>query len=178
MNYYSFQVIFNPWKSVRMAILSKHKKFYETLEMNYYSFQVIFNPWKSIRMTMLSKHNHGRSRVADSTREISGLCSLLVRVAGKLMRTLIWGWVRKLRVDKWSIIGWEGWEWIKRYSKLIGGSPRLCWLRTTSCWATWNKHWIVLTHVEFMGPINLVASVTSWWNRNRYSKIVVGGRMR
>jgi hypothetical protein len=44
MNYYSFQVIFNPWKSVRMAMLSKHKKFYETLEMNYYSFQVIFNP--------------------------------------------------------------------------------------------------------------------------------------
>jgi hypothetical protein len=89
MNYYSFQVIFNPWKSVRMAMLSKHKKFYETLEMNYYSFQVISNPWKSVRMAMLSKHNHGRSRVADSTRKISGLCSLLVRVAGKLMRTLI-----------------------------------------------------------------------------------------
>jgi hypothetical protein len=33
-------------------------------------------------MTMLSKQDNGRSRVASSTREISGLCSLLVRVVG------------------------------------------------------------------------------------------------
>jgi hypothetical protein len=31
---------------------------------------------------MLSKQDHGRSRVASSTREISGLCPLLVRVVG------------------------------------------------------------------------------------------------
>jgi hypothetical protein len=33
-------------------------------------------------MTMLSKHDHDRSRVVGSTCEISGLCSLLVRVVG------------------------------------------------------------------------------------------------
>jgi hypothetical protein len=31
---------------------------------------------------MLSKQDHGRSRVVRSTREISGLCCLLVRVVG------------------------------------------------------------------------------------------------
>jgi hypothetical protein len=33
-------------------------------------------------MAMLSKQDHGRSRVASSTHEISGLCSLLVTVVG------------------------------------------------------------------------------------------------
>jgi hypothetical protein len=33
-------------------------------------------------MALLSKQDHGRSRVAGSTRKISGLCSLLDRVAG------------------------------------------------------------------------------------------------
>jgi hypothetical protein len=33
-------------------------------------------------MAMLSKQDHDRSRVAGSTREISGLCSYLIRVVG------------------------------------------------------------------------------------------------
>jgi hypothetical protein len=31
---------------------------------------------------------------------------------------------------------------------------------------------------DLWGPRNLVASVTAWSNRNRYSIVVVGGRMR
>jgi hypothetical protein len=31
---------------------------------------------------------------------------------------------------------------------------------------------------DLLGPINLVASVTAWSNCNRYSLVVVGGRMR
>jgi hypothetical protein len=38
-----------------------------------------------------------------------------------------------------------------RYSGLCGGSLRLGRLWTTSCWALWNKHWIVLAHAGFMG---------------------------
>jgi hypothetical protein len=35
-------------------------------------------------------------------------------------------------------------------------------------WRMWN----------LWGPINLVASITALSNRNHYSKVVVGGRMR
>jgi hypothetical protein len=31
---------------------------------------------------------------------------------------------------------------------------------------------------DLWGPVNLVTSVTAWSNRNRYSKVLVGGRMR
>jgi hypothetical protein len=31
---------------------------------------------------------------------------------------------------------------------------------------------------DLWGPENLVASVTAWSNRNRYSLVYVGGRMR
>jgi hypothetical protein len=31
---------------------------------------------------------------------------------------------------------------------------------------------------DLWGPVNLVAFVTAWSNHNRYSKVVVGGRMR
>jgi hypothetical protein len=49
--------------------------------------------------------DHGRSRVAGSTSEISGLCSLLDRVVGyKVMRTLIWDQARKLSVGMWRIL--------------------------------------------------------------------------
>jgi hypothetical protein len=68
----------------------------------------------------------------------------------KLISSLIWDWARKLRAIMWSITRWEGWEWIRRYSGPLGGIPRLCRLRTASCWALWNKHWTVLTHAEFM----------------------------
>jgi hypothetical protein len=37
---------------------------------------------KPVRMAMLSIQDHDRSRVAGSTREILGLCSLLFRVVG------------------------------------------------------------------------------------------------
>jgi hypothetical protein len=52
--------------------------------MHYYSFQFIHDPIivKPIIMAMLSIHDHDRSRMAGSTHEILGLCSLLVRVVG------------------------------------------------------------------------------------------------
>jgi hypothetical protein len=31
---------------------------------------------------------------------------------------------------------------------------------------------------DLWGPLNLEASITAWSNRNRYSKVVVGWRMR
>jgi hypothetical protein len=112
---------------------------------------LILSWWKFVRMSMLSKQDHSRSRVTASTREISGLCSLLVRVVGyKVDKLLNLRLARKLRAIMWSITRWEGWEWIRRYSGPLGGIPRLCRLRTASCWALWNKHWTVLTHAEFM----------------------------
>jgi hypothetical protein len=73
-----------------------------------FKLSLILSWWKSIRMAMLSKQDHGRSRVAGSTREISGLCSLLDRVVGyKVDKHL------NLRLGEetkgWQVenIGWE-----------------------------------------------------------------------
>jgi hypothetical protein len=62
-------------------------------------------------------------------------------------------------------------------SELRGGSPCPCWLRTDHL-ALVNKFDYVLALEDLWSPVNLVASVTAWSNHNRYSMVVVGGRMR
>jgi hypothetical protein len=94
---------------------------------------------------------------------------------GKLISSLIWDWARKLRLGKWSTISWERWEWIKRYLGLLGGSPCPGRLRTVSCWALWNMHWMYWRMRDSWGSINIVASVTAWSNYNCYSMVDVGG---
>jgi hypothetical protein len=68
--------------------------------------------------------------------------SMIQFYIGKLICSLIWDWVRKLRVCEWSITGWEWWEWIRRYSGLLSGSPHLCRLRTALCWVSMSKYWL------------------------------------
>jgi hypothetical protein len=60
-------------------------------------------------MAMLSKQDHGRSRVAGFTHEISGLCSLLVRVVGyKVAKHLNLRLGKKTKCRQVKNIGWEG----------------------------------------------------------------------
>jgi hypothetical protein len=68
-----------------------------------------------------------------------------------LMTTLIWDWVRELRVGKWRILNGKVESGLILDSELLGGSPRLGRLRTASCWSMWNKHWLVLAHARFFG---------------------------
>jgi hypothetical protein len=72
-------------------------------------------------MTMLSKQDHDRSRVAGSTHEISGLCSLLVRVICYKVNKLL-----NLRLAK-ETKGWQV-EYHRmgrvRVDKKIFGAPR------------------------------------------------------
>jgi hypothetical protein len=85
-------------------------------------------PWSyrgenPLELLCLVNYDRGRSQVASSAREISALCTLLEeRLAIKLIRALICDWARKLWVSKWSITGWKGWEWIRRYLGLCDGS--------------------------------------------------------
>jgi hypothetical protein len=62
----------------------------------------------------------------------------------KLLSTLILDWARKLRVNKWRILDGKVESGLMSDSKLLGDGPRLGRLRTTSCWALWNKHRLVL----------------------------------
>jgi hypothetical protein len=63
-------------------------------------------------------------------------------------------------------------------SELCGGSPRPCLLRTDHL-APVNKFEMCIDECRILwGPINLVASVTAWSNCNRYSMVVLGGRIR
>jgi hypothetical protein len=63
-------------------------------------------------------------------------------------------------------------------SELRGGSPRPCRLRTDRL-APVDKFEMCSDACRILwGPVNLVASVTAWSNHNRYSMVVVGGRMR
>jgi hypothetical protein len=63
-------------------------------------------------------------------------------------------------------------------SELRGGSSRPCRLRTDRL-AQVNKFEMCIDACEILwGPINLIDYVTAWSNRNRYSMVVVGGRMR
>jgi hypothetical protein len=62
--------------------------------------------------------------------------------------------------------------------ELQGGSPRPCQLRTDRL-APMDKFEMCIDACRILwGPVNLVASVTTWSNCNRYSMVVVGGRMR
>jgi hypothetical protein len=63
-------------------------------------------------------------------------------------------------------------------SELRGGSPYPCRLRTDRLTSVDKFEMCTNTCGILWGPVNLVASVTAWSNRNRYSMIVVGGRMR
>jgi hypothetical protein len=66
--------------------------------------------------------------VAGPTREISGSCSLLVRVVGYKVD-------ENLRVGKWRILDGKGECGLMSDLELLGGSPNLCQLRTVSHWA-------------------------------------------
>jgi hypothetical protein len=61
--------------------------------------------------------------------------------------------------------------------ELRGGSPYLCRLRTDRLTLV-NMFDYVPTHAGLWGPRNPVASVTAWSDRNHYTIVVVGGRMR
>jgi hypothetical protein len=63
-------------------------------------------------------------------------------------------------------------------SELRGGSPHPCWLRTDRLALVDKFEMCIDTCRILWGPVNLVASVTAWSNHNRYSMVVVGGRMR
>jgi hypothetical protein len=63
-------------------------------------------------------------------------------------------------------------------SELRGGSPRPCRLRPDRLAPVFKFEICSDTYGILWGPINLVASVTAWSNCNRYSMVVVGGRMR
>jgi hypothetical protein len=63
-------------------------------------------------------------------------------------------------------------------SELRGGSPHPCHLRIDRL-ALVDKFEMCTDACRILwGPTNLVASVTAWSNRNRYSMVVVGGRIR
>jgi hypothetical protein len=63
-------------------------------------------------------------------------------------------------------------------SELRVGSPRQCRLRTNRL-APVDKFEMCTDACGILwGSVNLVAFVTAWLNCNRYSMVVVGGRMR
>jgi hypothetical protein len=63
-------------------------------------------------------------------------------------------------------------------SELRCGSSRLCQLRTDHLVPVDKFEMCTDTCGILWGLVNLVASVTAWSNRNRYSMVAVGGRMR
>jgi hypothetical protein len=63
-------------------------------------------------------------------------------------------------------------------SELRGGSPRPCRLRTDRLALVDKFEKCTDACGILWGPVNLVAFVTAWSNHNRYSMVVVGGRMR
>jgi hypothetical protein len=56
------------------------------------------------------------------------------------------------------------------YSRLEGGSPCLCRLRTVSLWPRRAMIEQYSPLVGFMGPDKLSSLVTTWSNGNHYSK--------
>jgi hypothetical protein len=63
-------------------------------------------------------------------------------------------------------------------SELRGGSPRPCRLRTDRLAPLDKFEMCTDTCGILWDLVHLVASVTAWSNHNRYSMVVVGGRMR
>jgi hypothetical protein len=77
--------------------------------------------------------------VAGSTREILGLCSLMVKVVGykvvEILNLRSGGVIR----GKWRTLDENDESGLISDSKLQGGSSHLCRLRTASVWTMWNK---------------------------------------
>jgi hypothetical protein len=77
-------------------------------------------------MAMLSRQDHNRSRVAGSTRETSGLCSLLVRMVGYKVDENLNPRLGEATREKWRILDVKGESGLMLDSELQGGSPCLC----------------------------------------------------
>jgi hypothetical protein len=91
--------------------------------------------------------------VAGSTREISGMCSLLVRVIGyKVDENLNLRPGGAIR-GKGRILDGKDESGLMSDSELQGGSPCLCRLRTTSVGPCGTSFDYVLTHAGFMGSL-------------------------
>jgi hypothetical protein len=89
--------------------------------------------------------------VAGSTREISGLCSLLIRVVGyKVDENLNMRPGGVIR-GKWRILDGKDESALMLDSELQGGSPHLCRLRTVSVGPCGTRFDYVLTYAGFMG---------------------------
>jgi hypothetical protein len=131
LRFLCYNFIYLLWLShLCYSSLLKPLKYITTISM----LSSILSWWKSVRMTI----------VVPLVRFQYCAPYWIEWLVIKLMRTLIWDRETKLRASKWSIIRWEDWEWIRRYSGLRGGSPHLGRLRTVSCWTIRNKHWLVL----------------------------------
>jgi hypothetical protein len=102
---------------------------------------------------MLCNQDHGRSRVAGSTHEISGLCSLLVRVVGYKVDENLNLRPGRATKGKWRILDGKGESGMMSDSELQGSSPRLCQLRTTLIRPCGTSFDYVLMHVGFMGVL-------------------------
>jgi hypothetical protein len=80
--------------------------------------------------------------VTGSTHEILGLCSLLdILVGYKVDKHLHLRLGEETQVSKWRILDGKGESGLMSDLEQMGCSPRICRLRTTSCWALWNKHY-------------------------------------
>jgi hypothetical protein len=57
----------------------------------------------------------------------------------------------ELSVGKWRTLDGKGESGLMSDSELLSGSPRLCQLRTTSCWPYRTSFDYALTHEGFIG---------------------------
>jgi hypothetical protein len=73
----------------------------------------------------------------------------------KFISTLIWDWVKKLRVNKWRILDEKVESSLMLDSELLSGIPRLCRLRTALDGPCGTSIDYVLTHTEFKGSRKL-----------------------
>jgi hypothetical protein len=61
---------------------------------------------------------------------------------------------------KWGILDEKDESGLMSDSKVQGGIPRLCWLRTASVVPCCNNHWVVYWRIrDLWGPVNLVTSM-------------------
>jgi hypothetical protein len=86
-------------------------------------------------------------------------------------------WARPI-IGLWRLVDGKVESGLMTDLELRGGRPHLCQLRTDRL-ASVNKFQMCTNACMILwGPVNLVASVTAWSNYNRYSMVLVGGRMR
>jgi hypothetical protein len=102
-------------------------------------------------MAMLTKQDHSRSRVVGSTRKISGLCSLLVRVVGYKVDENLNSRPGGANRGKWRILDGKGESDLILDSEPRGGSLHLCRLMTASVGPCGTSFDYVLMHAQFMG---------------------------